>query len=251
MNMFSAEFLLAYWNEPMVETNIIIFLNLLGALLLGLTVGYERAYHGRAAGMRTYGLVCMASCALTVVSGYPNFWFGGHHTLIAANMIDPTRVIQGIVTGIGFLGAGIIMKDGMNISGLTTAASIWASSAIGVLVGLGFYPAGIMLTILSVVFMMWGSKLEAWLPSRQAISVVLLFKSGFQLQESQLDELMGTRGYVVAKGSISSIYRHQQQEWQFVAISRGRGKCSSVIELSADLPALEGVESCRLSRARN
>ncbi len=251
MNMFSTEFLLAYWNQPMVETNLIIFLNLFGALVLGLTVGYERAYHGRAAGMRTYGLVCMASCALTVVSGYPNFWFGGHHTLIVANMIDPTRVIQGIVTGIGFLGAGIIMKDGMNISGLTTAASIWASSAIGVLVGLGFYPAAIMLTILSVAFMMWGSKLEAWLPSRQAISVVLLFKAGFQLQETQLDELMGARGYVVAKGSISSIYRHQQQEWQFVAISRGRGKCSSVIELSADLPAIEGVESCRLSRARN
>lgn len=135
MNIFSAEFLLSYWNQPMVETNLIIFLNLLGALLLGLTVGYERAYHGRAAGMRTYGLVCMASCALTVVSGYPNFWFGGNHALVAATMIDPTRIIQGIVTGIGFLGAGIIMKDGMNISGLTTAASIWASSAIGVLVG--------------------------------------------------------------------------------------------------------------------
>ncbi len=251
MNMFSSEFLLAYWNEPMVETNIIIFLNLFGALVLGLTVGYERAYHGRAAGMRTYGLVCMASCALTVVSGYPNFWFGGHHTLITTNMIDPTRVIQGIVTGIGFLGAGIIMKDGMNISGLTTAASIWASSAIGVLVGLGFYPAAIMLTILSVIFMMWGSKLETWLPSRQVISVALLFKAGHILQETQLDDLMGARGYTIAKGSISSIYRHQQQEWQYVAISRARGKYSSIIELSADLPTVEGVESCRLSRARN
>lgn len=251
MNMFSPEFFLAYWNEPMVETNIVIFLNLLGALLLGLLVGYERAYHGRAAGMRTYGLVCMASCALTVVSGYPNFWFGGHHTLIAANMIDPTRVIQGIVTGIGFLGAGIIMKDGMNISGLTTAASIWASSAIGVLVGLGFYPAAIMLTILSVVFMMWGSKLESFLPSRQAIAVVLLFKPGHLLQENALDAMMESRGYKVAKGSISTIYRHQQQEWQFVAMSRGRGKCSSIIELSNELPAIEGIESCRLSRARN
>jgi histidinol-phosphate aminotransferase len=89
-------------------------------------------------------------------------------------------------------------------------------------------------------------RLHAGLPRN-----VLLFKSGHLLQETQLDAMMNVRGYLVAKGSVSSIYRHQQQEWQFVAISRGHGKCSSIIELSADLPTVEGVESCRLSRARN
>ena len=60
MNMLSPDSLTAYWSAPEVETNIIVFFNILGALLLGLFVGYERSYHGRAAGMRTYGLVCMA-----------------------------------------------------------------------------------------------------------------------------------------------------------------------------------------------
>ncbi len=249
-NILTQDLLLSYWNESMVNTNIIIFLNLLGALLLGLLVGYERAYHGRAAGMRTYGLVCMASCALTVISGYPNFWFGGGHT-IANAMLDPTRIIQGIVTGIGFLGAGIIMKDGLNISGLTTAASIWASSAIGVLVGVGFYPAAILLAILSAGFMMWGSKFEALLPSKQAISFVILFKPGYLLTEEKLDAIIEHRGYALAKGSISTIYRNQQQEWQFVAVSHGHGKCASLIELSSDLPSIEGVESIKLARARN
>lgn len=250
MQILTYEEIMAYWNAPMVKINIIVFLNLLGALLLGLMVGYERAYHGRAAGMRTYGLVCMASCALTVVSGYPSYWFGGGHALVNA-MIDPTRVIQGIVTGIGFLGAGIIMRDGMNISGLTTAASIWASCAIGVLVGVGFYLASVMLAILSVVFMMWGSKLETFLPGRQAVAVVMLIKPNLFLTEKKLDEIANQHGYDVAKGSVSSIYRHQQQEWSFVAISRGRAYSSTLIELSEKLPMLEEIESLRLSRARN
>ena len=82
--------------------------------------------------------------------------------------LDPTRVVQGIVTGIGFLGAGVIMRDGMSISGLTTAASIWATAAIGVLVGVGFYPAAILLALLSASLMMWGVKVEARLPALPA-----------------------------------------------------------------------------------
>lgn len=62
----------------MIETNFVIFLNLLGALILGMLLGSERAYQGRAAGIRTYGLVCMASCALTVFSGYSHFWWGSN-----------------------------------------------------------------------------------------------------------------------------------------------------------------------------
>ena len=140
MNHLSFEAFAGYWSGPVAAANLLVVLNLFGALLLGLLVGYERSYHGRAAGMRTYGLVCMASAALTVIGGYPGEWYGGHMAM-AAYGIDPTRVIQGVVTGIGFLGAGVIMKEGFSISGLTTAASIWASAAIGVLVGIGFYAA--------------------------------------------------------------------------------------------------------------
>src|SRR3954464_59535 len=127
--MPAIDFLSAYWSSSELATNAVILLNLFGALLLGLMVGYERSYHGRAAGMRTYGLVCMASCALTVIAGYPEFWYGGRGAHLAT--VDPGRIIQGVVTGIGFLGAGVIMRDGANISGLNTAASIWTVAAIG------------------------------------------------------------------------------------------------------------------------
>jgi len=163
VNALTLESFSAYWSAPEVATNIIVFLNILGAMLLGIIVGYERSYHGRAAGMRTYGLVCMASAALTAIVGYPTFWYGGHAEQVTS--ADPTRVIQGIVTGVGFLGAGVIMKEGFSISGLTTAASIWASSAIGILVGIGFYAAAILLALLSALSMTWILRFEVWLPS--------------------------------------------------------------------------------------
>jgi hypothetical protein len=103
--------LAAYWSASEVAANIVIFFNLIGALVLGLVVGYERAYHGRAAGMRTYGLVCMASAAVTVIFGSPGLWYGGHAVMTTSP--DPAHVFQGILTGIGFLGAGVILREGV------------------------------------------------------------------------------------------------------------------------------------------
>jgi putative Mg2+ transporter-C (MgtC) family protein len=243
------ESLAAYWSAPEVETNLVVFLNIFGALLLGLLVGYERSYHGRAAGMRTYGLVCMASAALTVIPGYPAFWYGGH---VAASIgADPTRVIQGIVTGVGFLGAGVIMKEGFNISGLTTAASIWASSAIGVLVGVGFYASAMLLAALSAVCMMWVSRLEGWLPSRQAVAIVLRFKKGFAPREDVLRKAALNRGYEIAGGSLSISFRAGQPEWHFVAVALTKDAGAPLSELAAELTTFEGVEDYHLSHARN
>ena len=77
MGHFNTSYLASFWSPAMIEVNLLVFANLVVALLLGLLVGYERSYHGRAAGMRTYGIVCMASAALTVFAGYPGFWWGG------------------------------------------------------------------------------------------------------------------------------------------------------------------------------
>lgn len=249
MNPILQEALSSYWGAAEIATNFIIFLNMLGALALGLLVGYERSYHGRAAGMRTYGLVCMASAALTVLAGYPTFWYGGQvATYVGA---DPTRIIQGIVTGVGFLGAGVIMREGMNISGLTTAASLWASSAIGIMVGVGFYPAAILLALLSAISMMWVSKLENWLPSRPAVAVVLQFKKDFSPSETRLRERALTHGYEIASGSLSINFKDGMPEWKFVAIALGKGKGSPMTDLAQELTNADGVENFFLSHARN
>ena len=240
----------SYWSAHAVSTNILVFLNLLGALLLGLIVGYERAYHGRAAGMRTYGLVCMASAALTVIAGFPDHWYGGHAGGFVAGA-DPTRIIQGIVTGVGFLGAGVILKEGFSISGLTTAASIWASSAIGVLVGVGFYAAAILLALLSAASMLWIAKLENWLPSRQALAVVLRFRQGFAPRDESLRALALERGYEIARGSIAIGFDGGRSEWRFVAVALDRNRAAPLPELTRELTQFEGVENFSLSHARN
>jgi putative Mg2+ transporter-C (MgtC) family protein len=104
------------------------FAHMVGALLLGWIVGYERYFSGRAAGSQVYCLVSTTSCAITLLAGCPTLWYWGtSHDLTGG---DPTRVINAILTGIGFLGAGIIVQSGLNVRGLTTAASIWGSAAI-------------------------------------------------------------------------------------------------------------------------
>ncbi len=237
-----------YWDAPEVATNAVILMNIIGALILGLLVGYERSYRGRAAGMRTYGLVCMASCALTVITGYPEFWFGGHSTV---HDTDPGRVIQGIVTGIGFLGAGVIMRDGLNISGLTTAASIWSVAVIGVLVGVGFYAAAIPLAAISAIFMMWGSKIEGILPSRHAISVSVMFAKDVVPTEDRMRKMAHKLGYEIARGSFSVVLRDARNEWRFVAVSEGKSKAGSIIEVANYLSSVDGIEHYQISHARN
>ncbi len=247
--MLSIDMLAAYWTTQELTANLIVFLNILGALALGLLVGYERSYHGRAAGMRTYGLVCMASAALTVIAGHSEAWYGGHALL--ANGNDPTRVIQGIVTGIGFLCAGVIMREGFNISGLTTAASLWTSSVIGILVGVGFFAAAMLLALLSAVCMVWVSHLEAWLPARQAVAITLQFRQGFVPVQSALRAMALTRGYDIAEGSISIAFRDGAPEWRFVAVAQDRKNMVTIAELAGDMTRYEGVQGFQLNYARN
>jgi putative Mg2+ transporter-C (MgtC) family protein len=238
-----------YWSYAELQTNALVLLHLIGALLLGLMVGYERSYHGRAAGMRTYGLVCMASCALTIISGYPNAWFGGHGAAVA--LVDPTRVIQGVVTGIGFLGAGVIMRSGFNISGLTTAASIWASSVIGIMVGVGFYMAAMGLAFFSAMIMIYLNRAVSMLPSRQAVAVTLRFKPGVRPQEEALRKQALERGYEIAGGSLTIGSDKGSQEWRFVALALANHAGAPLSSLATELSSLEGVDGFQLSHARN
>ena len=249
MGTLSNEMLGTYWSAPELYANILVFLNLVGALLLGLVVGYERTYQGRAVGMRTYGLVCMASAALTAFAGFPTLWYGGHAGL--ASSPDPTRVVQGIVTGVGFLGAGGIMKDGLNIRGLTTAASVWSSCVIGILVGVGFYASAILLTGLSVVCMLGVHRLEKLLPSRSGVAVVVHFKRGMVPRETALLEFAAQRGYQIDEGSLSIAMRDGAAEWHFIANALNGHAKTPMPELAHLMSTYEGVDSFQLAHCRN
>jgi putative Mg2+ transporter-C (MgtC) family protein len=159
--------------------------------------------------------------------------------------------VQGIVTGIGFLGAGVIMHEGLSTRGLSTAASIWTSAAIGVMIGVGFYAAAIMLALLAVACMTWLTRLECKLPSRQAIAVVLQFRKAFEPREDVLCRAAFARGYEIAISSLAITYQDSKPEWHFVALALGNHNESSIAALASELSAFEGVEGFRLSHARN
>lgn len=111
---------------------------ILVSTICGAIVGYDREVRNKVAGIRTNVLIAVGVTILTTIS----FWISKDST-----NIDPTRIIGQIVTGIGFLGAGVIMKHDDKIIGVTTAAFIWAISAIGVMIGLGYYITPILITI--------------------------------------------------------------------------------------------------------
>lgn len=249
--MLETEQLLRYWSLTQWQANLLVLLHLVGAGLLGLVLGYERAYHGRAAGMRTYALVCMASTAVIVLLGLPHQWFGGSSAAVVAPLLDPTRVIQGVVTGIGFLCAGVIMREGMNISGLTTAASLWAASAIGIVLGMGFYFAAIALTLLCATLMMWGAKLESQLPSHPAIAVTLRGEPGRHFTQAELADFANRAGYRFAPGSLSIEKLAMHEEWRFVCTAKKNFKGQTLCRFTDRLDELPGVSSYRVAHARN
>ena len=248
MNAIDFDTWLTYWSAPHLQANAMILLNIVGALLLGMIVGYERSYHGRAAGMRTYGMVCMGSAAVTVIIGYPQYWFGGLLPLAAS--ADVTRVIQGIVTGVGFLGAGVIMKEGRNISGLTTAASIWASSAIGIMCGAGFYFAAIMLALIVAATMIWGSYMESILPSRQTVEVVLQFRPDYRPDQARIAALLNRFGYLVSESSTLISNHDNQQEWRLILIAAHKTTVS-IADIAHDLQDCDFLSGYQVAFARN
>jgi putative Mg2+ transporter-C (MgtC) family protein len=123
------------------------FLRLLLALIFGGLIGLERSAHGRSAGLRTNILVCLGSCVLMI--GFDKLFLAMDLSSAASFIrMDPARAAAGVITGIGFLGAGTIIRHKNAVVGLTTAASIWVVAAIGIILGLGEYGLSILVTVL-------------------------------------------------------------------------------------------------------
>jgi putative Mg2+ transporter-C (MgtC) family protein len=171
-----------------------IVVRLLAALAAGALIGYERSYHGRPAGFRTHALVCTASCLLMLVTVYEAHWVPA----AAKVQLDPTRMAQGIMTGIGFLGAGVIVKEGLSVRGLTTAASIWITSAIGILAGIGFYFPLVLSVLLTLGILSLFRWVEASMPTQAYYHFAVRFTREGAMAESQLRELVHSHGFSIA-----------------------------------------------------
>ncbi len=183
------------FHRVLAEARLDILLHLGGALVAGGAIGMERSFHGRPAGFRTHALVCVASSLLMLLTVYQGEWFPGNGDTVR---IDPTRMAQGIMTGIGFLGAGVIFKEGTTVRGLTTAASIWITAAIGVLVGSGlYYPAavGTVLTLGVLAAFRW---IEKRVPSHRFAHHRIRFARDSVMPEQAVRTLLETHGFKVS-----------------------------------------------------
>ncbi|WP_058301560.1 MgtC/SapB family protein [Gorillibacterium timonense] len=128
--------------SPFVISPLELTIRLLLSLLLGGLIGYERERNNRPAGFRTHILVCLGSTLLMLISVYGFAAFAG----VKGVTMDPTRLAAQVIPSIGFLGAGTILRNDFSVTGLTTAASLWVASAIGLAVGAGFYYGAFLVT---------------------------------------------------------------------------------------------------------
>lgn len=165
------------------------------ALALGGAIGLERSHSGHAAGFRTYSLVSLASTMLMWVASSDAGWDAA--VVGGTMMSDPSRVVQGILTGIGFLGAGVIVKDGFTVRGLTTAASIWVTASLGIMVGSGQYLAACVATLITLAALTVFRHLERLIPRRHYARFTITFNRDTAMKEQNLRELVAQYGYKV------------------------------------------------------
>ncbi len=135
------EFLLELYNISEVQYTLDAIVKMLLAVLFSGVIGYEREHSHRPAGFRTHILVAVGSALVMMTSKYVFMEYEGLGTF------DPTRLGAQVISGIGFLGAGTILREGFSVKGLTTAASLWAVSCIGLAVGSGYYIGALITTV--------------------------------------------------------------------------------------------------------
>ena len=192
--------------------------HLLVALGAGGLIGFERSFHGRPAGFRTHALVCVASSALMLVTIYGALWFPER---VSGNVIlDPTRMAQGIMTGIGFLGAGVIFKEGLTVRGLTTAASIWITAAIGILAGIGFYFPVAVTTLLTLGTLSVFRWIEVKVPSEFYAQLQVRFFHDAPMPHDEFQRFVASYGFSIA--NVSYRYSADARFFEYQAIIRTR-----------------------------
>jgi putative Mg2+ transporter-C (MgtC) family protein len=149
---------------------------------------------------------------------------------------DPTRMAQGIMTGIGFLGAGVIFKEGLTVRGLTTAASIWITAAIGILVGIGFWYAAILGAVATLIVLALFRFIEAHLPSEFYAHHMLRFARDRVMSEQDMHKLIRDHGFTIANLSSRLTEGGQLFEYRMTIKSRNRNNAEALSQHLRGLP---------------
>ncbi len=211
--------------------------HMVAALAAGAVIGTERSFHGRAAGFRTHALVGLASSILMIVAASEAIWFPASGDSVR---VDPTRMAQGIMTGIGFLGAGVIFKEGLTVRGLTTAASIWTTAAIGILMGVGLYLPGAVATVLALGVLSVFRQIELRFPTHMYARHAIRFDRGAAMSESDVRTLLGNHGFKASNCSYHLAEDGRVVEYRMAIRTVKSDNLRRLAETLAGLPNVRG-----------
>lgn len=214
-------------------------LRILLSLALGGLIGLEREWHNHAAGLRTHILVCVGATIIMLLSIYG---FGDFADAYNVRM-DPARLAAQVVSGIGFLGAGAIIRNGMSITGLTTAASIWVVAAIGLCVGAGFFYEAVLATALVILILLVLNRFEKSFHSKRSRNEVILRITRAEGGIARITELFEREGLVIASVSLESPDDGDSGEARTLRIKLHKPRSRSLLDACDRLMELDFVQS--------
>lgn len=213
-----------------------ILIRIILACLLGGLIGMERESVNRPAGFRTHILVCMGS-TLVMLTGI--FLFNNYRGL---TNLDPARLGAQVISGIGFLGAGTILREGLTVKGLTTAASLWAVACIGLAIGSGFYLGAIVATLFVFVILFFFSKFEIYVSKRHNeinLKIITINKPG---QIGKIGTEVGKMNISIQNISLEPVGNQSIAVILILKIPRGVNQS----DVLAALLSLEGIDNAEL-----
>ena len=194
---------------------------LICSVIAGSAIGLERYQNGHPAGMRTFAIISLTSTLLTA-----SLTEGMYGHLMGQGDMGASRVIQGILQGIGFIGAGVIVREGFSIKGLTSAASVWAVAGIGILIGTGDYFLALFGTVLTVFILVAFKEVE--LTSRRSFAIIeATFANGVVPEEEQIRQRLASYGFHVSSIAFKGAKSGAMQIKAHVRAAKGAARMRS------------------------
>ncbi len=204
------------------------------ALCAGAAIGLERTYHGRPAGFRTHALVCLGAALLMTCGVY-----------LSATSNDPaapSRIAQGVMTGIGFLGAGVIFKERLSVQGLTTAASVWITAGLGLLFGAGFWHPAVISLIAILVILSVLRFAEDHMPHQVFVLYSLKFAPDEAMSPDEIRTLFLSFGFKALRFNFKLDPKTGLLEYRFFGRTRAPHTAEALAARLQILPGLKGFE---------
>ena len=163
-----------------------------GAIVAGIIIGAEREYRASPAGLRTHILVSLSCCLLMLSAVHQMAWL--NDAPLEVVRIDPVRMAHGILTGIGFLCGGVIFREGFNVRGLTTAASLWSTATLGMLFGIGFYQLAVFGAVATLAALAAVTITERHFPQRRVVHLSVSFDRKTDMSADAVRQKLSTVG---------------------------------------------------------